>query len=111
MNKYIYPPGSGEATDSGSSATAGAASIILKGRNDLRGLLLIVNDGVNTVYLAKGNVAFANSGIALLPNGAYSCGRMDANDKYCGAISAISPGGAVNVIMTEQNVPIGSEGE
>ena len=55
--------------------------------NEERADLKIVNDGTSVVYLGRGNVAVAGSGIRLNANGGVF--NMDTVDLFLGYISAV----------------------
>lgn len=103
--KYQYPPGTVYTGIKAGAQLVGVASTPIIGRNLNRLTLTIANDGATDVYLAKGETgALLNAGLPLRAMvGVYQCGR-GVDDKYCGAICAISSA-PCNVTFTEDNTP------
>lgn len=86
------------ATDTYGSVTDVDAIIVAA--NEERADLKIVNDSASIVYIARGNVAVARSGIRLNGNGGVF--NMDQEDLFLGDIHAICDEGEdANVTISE----------
>ncbi len=80
-------------------ATVGAVSTLLLAENQSRVEAIFVNDGDESVYLARGNAAVIGSGIRLNANGgSYYIGT---ENMFLGAIYGICENGQLNMTVSE----------
>ena len=84
-------------------ATVGAVSTLVLAANVNRVDAEIVNDGDETVYLARGNAAVMGSGIRLNANGGSY--RIGTNNLFEGTIYAICESGQLNLTISEGYQP------
>jgi len=80
-------------------ATVGVVSTLVLAANRRRVDAEFVNDGDETVYLARGNVAVMGSGIRINARG--GCYRIGTNNMFYGDIYAICAGGQLNLTVSE----------
>lgn len=93
---YIQQSGSGTTARVGKGkVTAKTESKELAKENESRISLTIVNEGANTVWLAKGATAVAKEGPFLVTNGAWEF------SDYTGSVSVITSSGESNVCYAE----------
>ena len=80
-------------------ATVGVVSTLVLATNTRRVDTEIVNDGDETVYLARGNAAVMGSGIRINARGGSY--RIGTNNMFYGEIYAICESGQLNLTISE----------
>ena len=84
------------------SVTVGNTTTPVVGANTHRADLVLVNDGDEPIYLARGNDAVMNAGIRLnAAGGAYEINEVN---HFTGVINAICASGQKNLTVSEGSV-------
>jgi len=80
----------------------GVASLVVRQSNVYRKKLTFVNDSVNIMYGAKGDIALINAGVRLNANGGTWVIEPDTRGRiWTGAVSFIATAAASNICFTE----------
>ena len=85
-----------------SKKSIGAASTLVVAANPNRHVLILSNDSNEAIYIALGQTAIKNQGIALAPNTTFE-NRIELKDEtnYTGIVNAICASGTKNLAIIE----------
>ena len=97
---YYQAPDIGGASPS--FATVGVASAVAVPQNPRRKKVVLTNDSVNIIYLARGETAYLNRGPRLNANGGALTDEPDIYGRiYTGPWAAIATGAGSNLTFSE----------